>query len=523
MAESRPLKLTDMGSGTGRLEEFANGDTLPVSTIPDLPIGKISGLQAAILAAGTTMPALLTATPISASSAVAGFEAAKLNSAPVRVLSQSNAGGWLTALGTTAPYIDIALPFGVVIGDSIAEGHPSTHGRLHPDGSAGYIDNYASTPGQPSYELSRLTGSHWYNQGIGSQTSADVLGRFDRDALGLVSDPGDGRGNKTLPGKPYICLVIVGANDVAGNVSEAALKENLQAMLAKLLSAGVMPVFSTVAPSSSYTASQRAAAQRINAWMLTTFAGFGAVVFDLYSWGSDGAAGIKSDRYIDTIHPSRAGYAQLALDIYSSIRRGICSSTLRLDFKADPVTPPTNWVLPAKVRIAREGVTLEGVVSGDWIVFSLATLPALQSPVVRVSLVAPGTGNSGITGAQVGLSAARPAASGASGAAGVAVAATLSKTSEGVWEFNPAFAQRGVYSVSAGPSGLTITCEQVSMIMCGNVGSAAVANKIKVSASWGLQPVTSFTLQFGNGDVALDPTTTAVPNGTYYSLVGPSV
>lgn len=509
MAEVRPLKLTDLGNGVGKLEEFADGDKLPAGLAPS------SG-------AVETTPVAQLAYPVSASSAVTGFEASKLNSAPVRLLGSTIAGGWLAALGATAPYIDVALPFGVVIGDSIAEGHPALHGRLHPDGASGYSPNYASSPGQPSYELSRLTGSHWYNHGISSQTTAQVLARFDRDAVGLVSDPGDGIGDKTLIGKPYVCLVIAGSNDIVGGVSASTIQSNMQSMLDKLLAADIVPVFATVAPSSGYTAAQRTAAQSVNQWMLSTLASAGAIVFDLYAWGSDGGTGVKADRYVDTIHPSRAGYGQLAIDVFAAIPKSVCSGALRLDFKVDPASPPSSWVTPTKVRISRENVSIDGVVSGDWIIFSLATLPALQSPVVRIALVSPTSGNSGISGASVGLTPNRPAPSSAGAGTGLAVAATLSKTSGGVWEFNPGFVQRGVYSVSPAASGLTITCDPVAMIMCGNVGSASVANKIKVSASWGAQPVTSFTLQFGDGTATIDPTTTGVPNSTYYSLVGPT-
>lgn len=509
MAEVKPLKLTDMGNGVGKLEEFADGDTLPAGLAPS---------------SGTvdTTPVAQLAYPVSASTAVTGYEASKLNSAPVRLLGSAITGGWLAALGATAPYIDVALPFGVVIGDSIAEGHPALHGRLHPDGASGYSPDYASQAGQPNYELSRLTGSHWYNHGIGSQTTTQVLARFDRDAIGLVSDPGDGIGNKTLPGKPYVCLVIAGANDIAGGVSAETIQANMQSMLDKLLDADIVPVFATVAPSSDYTTSQRTAAQSINQWMLSTLASAGAIVFDLYAWGSDGGTGVKADRYVDTIHPSHAGYAQLAVDVFAAIPKSVCSGTLRLDFKVDPAAPPSSWAAPTKVRIYRENVSLEGVVSGDWIIFSLAALPALQSPVVRITLVSPASGNSGVSGASVGLMPTRPAPSSAGAGVGLAVAATLGKTSEGVWEFSASFVQRGVYSISAAASEVTITCDPVAMIMCGNVGRAAPTNNIKVSASWGLQPVTSFKLLFGDGATALDPTTSAVPNGTYYSLIGPA-
>lgn len=524
MPEARPLKLTNTGDGTGRLEEFADGDSLPVALLPDIPANKVEGLQGLIGASLTpTKIPSFPATPISASAAVSGYPASNLNNSPVRVLGSAITGGWLAPLATTPPYIEVALPFGVVIGDSIAEGHPTTHGRLHPDGSAGFTQNYVSTAGQISFELSRMTGSHWYNHGIGSETSTQVAARFDRDVLGLTSNPGDGRGDKTLPGKPYIAVVVVGANDVGLGAAAATIQANMLAMLAKMKAANIIPVFTTVAPATSYTAAQRAVALAVNQWMLSTFAGMGAIVFDLYAWGSDGADGLKPWLYVDNVHPSRAGYVQLATDLFTALPVSVCSATLRLDFKVAPGAQPASWAQPTKVQVSREGVTLDGIVVGDWVIFSLTSLPALQSPVARITLAAPSAGNAGISGAHVQMAATRPAASVAGGSGGLSVSGVLSKNGTGVWMFDPSFAQRGVHSVSANTSEVVVTCDPCSMVMTGLVGSLVILNKLKVSASWGVYPVTSFSLKFGDGAVQVDPTTTSVPNGTYYSIIGPAV
>ena len=56
--------------------------------------------------------------------------------------------GW-AAPATLENWVQGQLPFGVVIGDSIAEGHPGRHGRLHPDANS-YDPNYPNLDGQPS-------------------------------------------------------------------------------------------------------------------------------------------------------------------------------------------------------------------------------------------------------------------------------------------------------------------------------------------------------------------------------------
>ena len=62
---------------------------------------------------------------------------------------------------------------GIVIGDSIAEGHPALHGRHH-----GQCDNQA---GQVSYHLEQRYQTPVLNQGIGGQTCAQILARWSAD------------------------------------------------------------------------------------------------------------------------------------------------------------------------------------------------------------------------------------------------------------------------------------------------------------------------------------------------------
>lgn len=203
--------------------------------------------------------------------------------------------------------------FGVVIGDSIAEGHPALHGALHP-GRAAYDPTYASQPGQLSYELGVLSGYHWYNNGIGSQSTEHIRARWNRDALGRQDDPQDGRGNRTLPGTPYAVVVAAGVNDISLKVPAEATRANLRFMADSLNSAGAYVVFLTLPPSNRATSEQIQMVQDMNTWMFQNLPSERVGVVDLYAWFEDpqNPGKVNSALAADYIHPSKDGYKELA-------------------------------------------------------------------------------------------------------------------------------------------------------------------------------------------------------------------
>lgn len=461
---------------------------------------------------------------VAASGSIAGFAESNINNPNFNILSAATTGGgWLQTLSATPQWVDVAMPFAVVIGDSIAEGHPALHGRLHANGTVAFDSKYASAPGQLNYELSRLTLAHWYNHGIGSQTTAQILARFKRDALGQVFDPGDGRGNKTLPGKPYAVLVNAGGNDLA-TVAEDDIKANLVSMLISLKQNSIVPIFMCIAPSSANDVATNTKSISINAWMLTTFKNMGAHVFDLWTWGSNGVGGVKADRYADYVHPSKLGYGLLAQDILESIDAELTLNSVRIEFKVDPTSPPASFVNPTLLDVARDGTTRQIACSSDAVVINNAMLAALQSPITRLSIRTPASGVSGINRIEGSFSKLprdwSPASTGTPDGV-LSVYGIIQKDSTGVWQLPAGFPQKGVYSVSATSSGLQVTVDDATMYLTGFVGSVAVATNVRVSASWGSVPVSVLTLIFGNGSAVVDPTTSAVPNGLYISFMGP--
>ena len=206
-------------------------------------------------------------------------------------------------------------PIGVVIGDSIAEGHPLQHSRLHPGGINAFDPTWFDRPGQIPYHLARLIPTvRWINHGIGSHAAPDVWNRWSRDVLGEQQDPNDGRGDRTLPKAPAAVVVICGANDIARGVSAAWTKSCLTKMAASARDHGILAVFLTVGPADTAAPDRRARAEALNDWMLATLPAYGAFVVDWYHWAEDPSRPGSPQRAIfyDGVHPNAQGYEALA-------------------------------------------------------------------------------------------------------------------------------------------------------------------------------------------------------------------
>lgn len=217
------------------------------------------------------------------------------------------------------PYIEVDLPYGVVIGDSVAMGAPGLCGRLQPEVDVvSYDDDYPNAPGQLSYELGRLTGMYWFNHGIGGQTSGMIWSRWRRDVLGETYDVGDGAGSQTLPRKAYAVWINAGVNDITLNVDEETIKTNLLNMAISCKNNGIVCVFDNIGDHNIWDTIKRNKAISINTWMKETLPKYGAYVCDFYSWASTGL-GVRSDMFADNVHPSKWGYQSMSLNMYQQI------------------------------------------------------------------------------------------------------------------------------------------------------------------------------------------------------------
>ncbi len=143
-----------------------------------------------------------------------------------------------------------ATPPNIVIGDSIA---------------------YGLAPHLPGY----------LNKGIGSQTTTQVLARWQQDVTAL---------------HPARVLVIAGINDVMLRLPEETTQANLSAMNAPSVT------FATIGPHTLADASQLAEIDRLNTWIRANLR-----YVDMYAWGI-----AHPNLYADYCHPSPAGYDSLA-------------------------------------------------------------------------------------------------------------------------------------------------------------------------------------------------------------------
>lgn len=136
------------------------------------------------------------------------------------------------------------------------------------------------------------------NAGIGGQTTAQILSRFDSDVTAL---------------NPGWVHILAGTNDMG--VSLASAKTNITAMLDKADRAGIRPILGTIPPriGSSYTGTQKADTLELNRWIIaTTRSRPNVILVDYFSALADPSANFRAliagwNPTSDGIHLSSAG------------------------------------------------------------------------------------------------------------------------------------------------------------------------------------------------------------------------
>lgn len=261
-------------------------------------------------------------------------------------------GGWL-ANGTSNDSIQLSAPFWVLIGDSQAEGHPSTHGRLHSPVNLKKTD----VSGQLSYHLRQKTKFRWFNQGIGGQTSTQVLARFDRDGLGKTYDVGDGLPTKTLSGKPMGIVVIAGINDFYSGISTATTKSNLTQIAIKCQAEGIYCVILNIPGDEVINETQSKQIDDVNQWLKDgALNAYNVVIVDYNTWWRDPAFNDNahaSSLIVDDIHPSTVGYDSLASYIFRKAKLPVLTKVIVYN-QVSPSTPITGFSRPNSIRVGGE-------------------------------------------------------------------------------------------------------------------------------------------------------------------------
>lgn len=341
--------------------------------------------------------------------------AATLFSGSVYQPAHMNTGEVITASGTvgvlvnsasSGAWFDLVLPYMVLIGDSIAEGHPALHGRLHPN-SDSYDPNYVSQPGQLSYEFAKRWGLPVVNQAIGGQTSTQVRQRWGRDVLAQTVSVGDGRGSTTLSfgGQlPYAVYLHVGINDIATDVPVATIKDNFTFFAQSCRDNGLLLIVDNIGADSNtswFNATRRGYAAEINAWLKTTFKQQFPEVYlvDYLDWSSNGTGDLQTLRpslFADDVHPTKDGYGAFAEYVDKHLDAPVRLANLTL---GSAINGPT-----AFARVS--GFTFNGNnygIAGELATFELGPLQSPDMPVKRLAVTArtPVTGNSYMGFAQV--------------------------------------------------------------------------------------------------------------------------
>lgn len=214
-------------------------------------------------------------------------------------------------------------PYMVLIGDSIAEGHPALHGRLHAGPNGSVELSHQDQPGQLGFEMAKRLGLRVINQGIGSQTSTDIRKRWDRDVLGTATDPGDGRGTTTLNeggALPRAVYVHVGINDFGPKVSLNELKANFIFFAETSRKNGFGLIIDNIGAEGDtrwLTPSVHDAIQEFNHWLSTDFSKDhpDVLLIDYCHWSTASTGNLSKPRaemFADDVHPNQKGYGDFA-------------------------------------------------------------------------------------------------------------------------------------------------------------------------------------------------------------------
>lgn len=205
-----------------------------------------------------------------------------------------------------------AAPLAVMIGDSIAAGHPTHHSFIENSLTSALADS-------PSYQLYTLNNKYIVqNMGIGSQTSTQINARFAADVVAL---------------KPKMVIINGGVNDIAGgSITKETFLANYTAMLNACIANDILPVVCKILPWTNGTNEQM---QTRDDWMAdlealvnsATYNGAVWVDFDT-AMGKNRVGGdagnlwdlqTTPDYDNDGIHPTALGYAKMAEVIDAAI------------------------------------------------------------------------------------------------------------------------------------------------------------------------------------------------------------
>lgn len=243
-------------------------------------------------------------------------------------------------------YVDVVLPYGVVIGDSIAKGATGLDSRLDDSTQVPrnlYRPDIKNKPGQIPYELSRHLNVPVINQAIGGETTSQVKLRWERDVLNIAGYVGPGTiAHPTLEfdGQlPFFVYLHAGTNDIAAGATSTTIIDNIKYFAQSCVDNNIILIVATIGPTSVGTdATRRTKAQEVNDYIrgLLRQEYNNVYIADYEKWAttdSEDQAYIRNDhhKFADNIHPSQEGYKSYVDYIMSTLDAPIRLAGLTLD------------------------------------------------------------------------------------------------------------------------------------------------------------------------------------------------
>ena len=318
--------------------------------------------------------------------------------------------------GTTSPtsnlYLDFSTPFGVLFGDEFLLGVGGGGGRLFGnDGRWGFDFNRRHKHGELSYELSMLTGIHWYNHAIpGSTISAlNMRSAFDVQGSSRQNEPVDTRKSVPSHGCEFV-MVSVGRADVLAGRSAEDIIRDLESNISGWLVGRVNIVMKI--PLFDLTWEQDAVATEVNLWFEsmgdTVYGMIGKRIIVVDSEEQSSNSGRKKFIYKNSNNLADGftmlGAKSFAQRLYISTISNWAPNKInafKLMSITDPENPPAGWLKKVKLKLMQDDKVIEAeydeAENPTQVIEVKNEFNFLYSPLVRVQIVPEDTGVFGFT------------------------------------------------------------------------------------------------------------------------------
>ena len=318
--------------------------------------------------------------------------------------------------GTTSPtsnlYLDFSTPFGVLFGDEFLLGVGGGGGRLFGnDGRWGFDFNRRHKHGELSYELSMLTGIHWYNHAIpGSTISAlNMRSAFDVQGSSRQNEPVDTRKSVPSHGCEFV-MVSVGRADVLAGRSAEDIIRDLESNISGWLYGYVNIVMKI--PLFDLTDEQYSVATEVNLW----FESMGDTVYGMIGKriivvdSEELYASSAKKRFIYKNSNNLAdgftmlGAKSFAQNLYMNTLSNWAPNKInafKLMSITDPENPPAGWLKKVKLKLMQDDKVIEAeydeAENPTQVIEVKNEFNFLYSPLVRVQIVPEESGVFGFT------------------------------------------------------------------------------------------------------------------------------